>query len=200
MKLAVKRHFQKVDSILFEASERVGKLEEVVPRKPSEYFVSLCRNIIGQQLSGHAAHAVLNRFYGVFPRSSLRPKLLIAASEEQLRGIGMSWAKARYLKDLAQKVESREVRLSKLSSFSDEEVAQELMKVKGVGRWTAEMFLMFSLAREDVFSAGDLGLRRGMEKVYGASEISPEQAVSISASWSPYRSWGSRVLWKFLEI
>lgn len=200
MKTVVKRHFKKVDPLLFEAAQKIGRLEEVVPRKPSEYFSSLCRSIIGQQLSGYAADAVLGRFHNVFPRSRLTPKLLIAASEKQLRGVGMSWAKARYIKDLAEKVESREVRLSKLPSLADEEVAQELMKIKGVGRWTAEMFLMFSLGREDVFSFGDLGLRRGMEKLYGFESLTEEKAEPIVTRWSPYRTWAARTLWKFLEV
>lgn len=199
MKPSVKRHFQKADPLLFKAVLKVGKMEEVRPQKPSEFFASLCRNIIGQQLSGHAADAVLTRFHKVFPKSRLKPRVLLGASEEQLRHIGMSWAKARYIKDLSEKVESREVRLSKLPSLSDEEVAQELMKVKGVGRWTADMFLMFSLAREDVFSFGDLGLRRGMEFVYGKEEMTQEAVEPIVKKWSPYRTWGARVLWKILD-
>lgn len=108
----------------------------------------------------------------------------------------MSWAKARYIRDIAEKMERREVRLSRLHTLGDEEVIAELTKIKGVGRWTAEMFLMFSLGREDVFSFGDLGLRKAMQKLYGMPEFSRKRAESIVIRWSPYRTFASRILWK----
>ena len=99
---------------------------------------------------------------------------------------------------MAQKLSAKEVRLSSLPKLSDEEVIAELSKIKGVGRWTAEKFLIFSLGRPDVFSFGDLGLRRAMQKLYQMSSFSIEQATPIVSSWSPYRSFASRILWKVL--
>ena len=194
MKQEVRRHFKKVDPILFRAIEQVGELEDIVPQKSSEYFNSLCREIVAQQLGSGAVHAIAGRFNNLFPQKKPKPSYIVAIQEEELRKCGMSWAKARYIKDLAQKVITREVVLSKLSSLSDEEVIIELTKIKGIGPWTAEMFLMFSLGREDVFSFGDLGLKNAMKKLYGQKKQEP-----IVARWSPYRSWASRILWKLVD-
>ena len=194
MKQEVRRHFKKVDPILFRAIEQVGELEDIVPQKSSEYFNSLCREIVAQQLGSGAVHAIVGRFNNLFPQKKPKPSYIVAIQEEELRKCGMSWAKARYIKDLAQKVITREVVLSKLSSLSDEEVIIELTKIKGIGPWTAEMFLMFSLGREDVFSFGDLGLKNAMKKLYGQKKQEP-----IVARWSPYRSWASRILWKLVD-
>ena len=191
MKQEAKRHFKRVDPILFQAAEKVGDFEGIIPKKPSEYFSSLCREIVSQQLGGEAADAIVARFHGLFSQKRVLPSHVIAIQVEKLRNSGMSWAKARYIKDLAQKVTTREVVLSRLSSLSDDDVVLELTKVKGIGKWTAEMFLMFSLGREDVFSFGDLGLRRSMAGLYENRKPEP-----IVARWSPYRTWASRVLWK----
>lgn len=194
MRQEVKRHFKKVDPILFRVAEQAGKLEDITPQRPSEYFSSLCREIVAQQLGSGAVHAILGRFHNLFPQKKAKPSYIVAIQARELRKSGMSWAKARYIKDLAQKVTTREVVLSKLSSLSDKEAIIELTKIKGVGPWTAEMFLMFSLGREDVFSFGDLGLRKAMERLYGKRKPEP-----IVARWSPYRSWASRILWKSVD-
>jgi DNA-3-methyladenine glycosylase II len=220
MKSHIKNHFRKVDPILYKIVERIGYLEDIIPCKPQGYFRSLCRHIISQQLARGAANAIHKRFLGLFPTRRPSAKLLDSISEKELRYAGMSWAKARYIKDIAQKLRDRNVRLSSLPKLSDEEVIAELTKIKGVGRWTAEMFLIFSLGRPDVFSFGDLGLRRAMQKLYPArfqnphglkcgcpkkrrwiyqmSSFSIEQATPIVSSWSPYRSFASRILWKAL--
>ena len=191
MKQEAKQHFKKVDPILFQAAEKVGDFEGITPKKPSEYFSSLCREIVSQQLAGGAADAIVARFHGLFSQKRVLPSHVIAIQVEKLRNSGMSWAKARYIKDLAEKVTKGEVVLSRLSHLSDEDVMLELTKVKGIGKWTAEMFLMFSLGREDVFSFGDLGLKNAMLGLYGKRKLEP-----IVARWSPYRTWASRVLWK----
>ena len=194
MRQEVKRHFKKVDPILFRAIKQAGELEDIAPQRPSEYFSSLCREIIAQQLGSGAVNAILGRFHNLFLQKKTKPSYIVAIQEEELRNCGMSWAKARYIKELAQKVATREVVLSKLSSLSDEEAIIELTKIKGIGPWTAEMFLMFSLGREDVFSFGDLGLRNAMKKLYGQKKQEP-----IVARWSSYRSWASRILWKLVD-
>ena len=194
MRREVKQHFKKVDPILFRVSEQAGELKDIIPQRPSEYFSSLCREIVAQQLGSGAAHAILGRFHNLFPQKKSRPSYIVAIQAGELRKCGMSWGKARYIKDLAQKVTTREVVLSKLSSLSDEEVIIELTKIKGIGPWTAEMFLMFSLGREDIFSFGDLGLRNAMKKLYGEKKQEP-----IVARWSPYRSFASRILWRIID-
>ena len=120
-------------------------------------------------------------------------------SDREVREAGTSWAKVGFLKDLAEKTVSKEVPFSKLSDLDDEAVIEELIKVKGIGRWTAEMFLIFSLGRPDVFSHGDLGLRRAIEKLYKLADPSQEDIEAITIKWSPYRSWGSRALWKWYD-
>ena len=151
MKQEVRRHFKKVDPILFRAIEQVGELEDIAPQRPSEYFSSLCREIIAQQVASGAARAIVGRFSNLFPQKKAKPNYVVAIQAEELRKCGLSWRKVQYIKDLAEKVTTKEVVLSKLSSLSDKEVIAELTKIKGIGPWTAEMFLMFSLGREDVF-------------------------------------------------
>lgn len=198
MKSRIRNHFRKVDPILYEVVKQVSYLEDIIPRKPYDYFRSLCREIISQQLASGAASAIHKRFLNLFPTRRPSAKLLTFVSEKKLREAGMSWAKARYIKDIAQKLSTKEVRLSSLQRLSDEEVIAELIKIKGVGRWTAEMFLIFSLGRPDVFSFGDLGLKRAMQKLYKMSSFSVEQAMPVVSRWSPYRSFASRILWKAL--
>jgi len=191
MRHEIKQHFKKVDLILFRVAERAGELQNITPQRPPDYFSSLCRDIIAQQLGGGAARAVLGRFNALFPQRKAKPSYIIAIQAKELRKSGMSWAKARSIKDLARKVVAKEVALSKLSSLSDEDAILELTKIKGIGQWTAEMFLIFSLGREDVFSFGDLGLKKACTKLYGKRKMEP-----IVARWSPYRSWASLILWK----
>lgn len=199
MNSAAKRHFRKVDPVLFRAAASVGKLEIISPKKPKEYFAALCRNIISQQLGSGAASAILGRFQGLFPGKKPSAKRLASISLEQLRATGMSWAKAAYLKDAALRLEAGELRLSHLPKLSDEEVIIELTKIKGIGQWTAEMFLMFTLGREDVFSFGDLALRNTMQELYHMRGFSLKKAEPIVKKWSPYRTWASRVLWGIKE-
>lgn len=201
MNTKIKNHFKKADLKLFKVFERIEEnLEEISPILPQEYFFHLCREIIAQQLGSKVAHKFLERFIALFPDKKIAPKALLKLSDEKLRGIGISWAKVRYLKDLASKIENKEVSLEGLQNFKDEEVIFHLTKIKGIGNWTAEMFLMFSLGRQDVFSHGDLGLRRAIEKIYKIKN--PEKSVieKLSQKWSPYRTWACRILWSLLDI
>ena len=199
MNPAAKKHFHRVDPVLFRAAVSVGKLQAISPRKPKDYFAALCRNIISQQLGSGAASAILGRFRDLFPGKKPSAKHLTSISLEQLRATGMSWAKAAYVKDATQKLHAGEIRLSHLPELSDEEGIAELIKIKGIGQWTAEMFLMFTLGREDVFSFGDLALRNTMQELYHMREFSRKRAELIVRKWSPYRTWASRVLWGVKE-
>jgi len=193
MKQEVKLHFKKVDPILFEAIDQVEEVEEIIPQRPSGYFSTLCKEIIAQQVASSAARAIWGRFNSLFPQKKVKPSYVVAIQAEELRKCGLSWRKVQYIKDLAEKVAEKEVVLSRLSSLSDEEVIAELTKIKGIGPWTAEMFLLFCLGREDVFSFGDLGLRNAMKKLYGEKKQEP-----IVVRWAPYRSFASRILWRSL--
>lgn len=193
-------HFKKVDPVLYSIIERIDPLEEIKPRRPKEYFYSLCREIINQQLADKAAYAIFNRFLNLFPKQKVIPSFIVKLTEHDLRNTGMSWAKARYIKDLASKMHNKEVKLEKLQNMNNEKAINELVKIKGIGQWTAEMFLMFSLGKEDIFSFGDLGLRRAIEKLYKIENLTKDQAEKITFKWSPYRTYACRILWSSLEI
>ncbi len=196
----VQRHFKKADQKLFKVLQKIGKLEEIKPIRSEEYFFRLCRGIIGQQLSGKVADTFVQRFLKLFSQklgiAVVTPGRLLKLPKEKLRGIGISWSKVEYLKNLAQKVEKKEVVLEHLQTLPNEEVTAELIKVKGIGNWTAEMFLMFSLGRQDVFSHGDLGLKKAIEKIYNLKNPAKSTVEKLSQKWAPYRTWACRILWK----
>jgi len=193
-------HFKKVDSVLFGAFEKVGKIEEIRARVEDEYFVSLCREIINQQLSDKVASVIFERFLKLFPKRKVTPQLILKIKDEDIRKVGTSWSKVKYIKDLASKIQTKEVKLKKLKDMNNEEAIAELIKIKGIGRWTAEMFLMFSLGREDIFSHGDLGLKNGLKKLYKIENLTLEKAEEITSKWSPYKSYGSRILWDYMDL
>src|SRR3989344_7349840 len=191
------RHFKKVDPILYELSLKIEPFEV---EKSSDYFVSLTREIIGQQLSGRVAEVIFERFENLFPNRKINAKYLLTIPNQKLRDAGTSWGKVSFLKDLALKVKRGELNLETIDILSNEEVIVELTKVKGIGPWTAEMFLMFALGRPDVFSAGDLGLQNAIVKHYKfKSKPERDKLLEISAKWSPHRTIASRILWNVLE-
>lgn len=192
-------HFQTADPILYSLFKKYPSIE-IEPEKSSAYFKKLCREIVGQQLSGKVADVLFGRFEKLFSKRTVTPKRVLALSEETLRGTGMSWSKARFMRDLAQKVLAKLVKLDTLDQFSDAEVIATLTRVKGIGPWTAEMFLMFTLGREDVFSYGDLGLRNAIKKHYGfKKDPTVKQMEKIVNKWKPYRTYAARILWKSLD-
>lgn len=195
----IKKHFQKTDPVLFKIIQEIVSLEDLAPRLRKDYFFSLCKQIVNQQLSGKAADKIFGRFIGLFPNKKITSKYLLKLSDGTIRKIGASWAKVKYLKDLARKVEQKEVYLERLPYLSNEEVIIELTKIKGIGAWTAEMFLMFSLGREDVFSHGDLGLRRAIEKIYNITNPTRNKIETISLKWAPYRTWACKILWNYRD-
>lgn len=198
MSQKILQHFKKVDRVLFEAAEENG-LEIITPRKPEKYFVSLCNEIIGQQLSGRVADVIFERFKKLFPKGNISARHILKLKHEELRATGMSNSKASFIKDLAEKVITQTVRLEKLTKLSNDDVLDKLTKIKGIGPWTAEMFLMFTLGREDIFSHGDLGLRNAIKKLYKLENPTKEEIESIAVKWSPYRTYACRILWKSLE-
>lgn len=167
--------------------------------KTDNFFERLCRTIIGQQLSGKVARVIFARFADLFPKNKIEPHAVLELTDTKIRSVGMSNSKVAFIKDLAKKVIDGEVDLERVDEFSDAEIIEQLTKVYGIGPWSAEMFLIFSLARPDVFSSGDLGLLRAIEKLYGLKNPSREKLEKISEKWSPYRSFASRLLWKSLD-
>jgi len=184
---------------MFELVLRINNKSVFDLKKSNNFFLSLCREIINQQLADRAAHAIFNRFLNLFPKQEVDAKKIFKIPEQSLRNAGMAWAKVRALKDLALKTKSGEVSLKKLEKMADQQVITELTKVKGIGPWTAEMFLMFSLAREDVYSFKDLGLRKAIKRAYKIDELTENKAKKISSVWSPFKTYACRILWKSLE-
>jgi len=195
------QHFKENDKVLFSAVERVGQIKVLEKSEPETYFVKLCREIIGQQLNGKVAKIIFTRFEDLFSNKKVTPRKVLNISHETMRGVGMSHAKARYVRNLAEKVGSKELIFKDFENLDNEQVVGELCKVKGIGPWTAEMFLMFTLAREDVFSHGDLGLRKAVEKLYGfKTKPTKEQIEKIAVKWAPYRTYACLVLWESLDV
>jgi DNA-3-methyladenine glycosylase II len=167
-------------------------------RKHKDYFEHLCANIIGQQLSGRVADVIEARFKAKVG-GKVTPDNVLQIKDQVLRDCGMSWGKVSFIKDLALKTKNGELRTKKLVDLSDEEVIKELVAVKGIGRWTAEMFLMFSLARPDIFPVDDLGIKKGFEKVVGKKFDKVNSAKFAQKNWKPYRTIASWYLWRSLE-
>jgi len=193
----VSTHFKKNDPTLFKYIELIEAFEV---NEEVDYFASLCSSIVSQQLSTRVADVIWSRVLNLFPNKVPEPQHILDLSEAELRAVGLSFAKIKYMKDLASKVLSGELVLEKLPSMSNDEVIAELTKVKGIGTWTAEMFLMFTLARPDVFSKGDLGLKKAIQKIYGLAEMPTEaEMLRYEEKWKPYRTYASRILWRTLD-
>jgi DNA-3-methyladenine glycosylase II len=167
-----------------------------------ERFAALARAMIFQQLAGAAASAILKRFIeqignGKFPT----PEIVLKASAAKMRRAGISKQKNLYLKDLARHIVDGELNFHKFARMSDEEIIEHLTRVKGIGRWTAEMFLMFNLGRPDVCPADDLGLRNAITKAYGLNaHLKPKDLREFGERWRPYRSAATWYLWRSLNI
>lgn len=191
-------HFEKADPILFAVTRNI---EPFTLSKSQMLFIELCDHIISQQLSLKASASIFERFSQLFPSKNITPQALIILPDETIRTAGLSYTKVAYLKDLSQKIIENTVQLDHLEELPDQEVIETLIKVKGVGRWTAEMFLMSALAREDVFSYGDLGLRKAIQKLYRLKkEPTQKQAEKLAKKWSPYRTYACKILWKSLAM
>jgi DNA-3-methyladenine glycosylase II len=162
-------------------------------------FYGLVRAIVGQQISVKAASAIDTRLCALFPDGQVEPALLLGLPDEALRGVGLSFAKLRYLRALATHVVSGALDLDSLDTLEDEQVIERLTRVSGIGRWTAEMFLIFSLDRDDVLSTGDLGVRQGIQRLYSLElEPGPAACRAIAEPWRPYRTVATFYLWHSL--
>jgi DNA-3-methyladenine glycosylase II len=168
--------------------------------RPTDAYGTLVRAIVGQQLSTKAASTIYGRVLELFGGKVPAPSQLIAADPDALRAAGLSRAKVAYLRDLAERVEDGDLELDRLAELSDQEVSEQLTAVKGLGQWTADMFLIFYLGRPDVLAAGDLGIRRAAERAYGLPKIPDVKTLTrIAESWRPYRSLACLYLWESLD-
>ena len=165
-----------------------------------DHFAALVRAIIFQQLSTKAASTIHSRLLALVPDAAMTPQALASLDEEQLRRVGVSRQKALYLRDLCGKLTSGEVQLEGIDSLPDEDVIATLTKVKGVGRWTAEMFLMFRLHRPDVLPVSDLGILTAVQKAYKLRKRpTPDRLRKLGDAWKPYRSIACWYLWRSLD-
>ena len=164
------------------------------------HFDALCRSIIYQQLSTKAAGTIHGRFLDLFPNRHPTPESLLAISEDKLRGVGLSRQKLNYLRDLASRVHSGALPLDHLDELPDQEIIDYLVQVKGIGVWTAQMFLMFRLGRLDVLPVLDLGIRNAIKKAYRVRGVpTPKRMQKLGAPWSPYASVACWYLWRSLD-
>jgi DNA-3-methyladenine glycosylase II len=187
----------KVDSNLEGIIKIVGKYSINIRNDP---FQSLVESIIYQQLAGKAANAIYNRFINYYNNKQITPTLILNSPNDNLKKVGLSNRKIDYLKDLALHVYDGRINLEELPKMNDEEIINKLVNVKGIGRWTSEMFLIFSLGRQDILPVTDLGVRKAIQKVYSLSELpKPNIMIEIAKPWRPYRSIATWYLWKSLS-
>lgn len=169
----------------------------IVHEPREDFFPSLARSIVSQQISVKAAAAILGRFEAA---TDMDPAKTAALTEEQARAIGLSGQKYRYIHDLAEHFVRDSMVFDHLDTLSDDDVIEELTKVKGIGVWTAQMFLMFTLVRPDIFAPDDRGLQLAIKKLYQLPDVPPRSELEqIAAKWSPYRTVASYHLWRLLD-
>jgi DNA-3-methyladenine glycosylase II len=193
-----RRHLRKADPVMKAAIDAVG---EFTLRLERDRFGILVRSIISQQISTSAARAIRARLHELAGPAGFSAANLARFSVEQLRSAGLSTQKASYIADLASRVHERSVDLRQIGRLSDERVVEHLTQVKGIGRWTAQMFLIFSLGRLDVFPHDDLGVRSFIRNHYGLAELPDKTtAVAIAAPWRPYASVASWYCWRTLDL
>jgi DNA-3-methyladenine glycosylase II len=192
------RHLRRRDAVMRTVISAVGPFTLAPDR---DRFRMLVRSIISQQISGKAARSIRMRLENLVSPARMTPERLADLSFEELRAVGLSSQKASYLHDLSAKVTAGDVRLNRTGRMSDDEVIAELTQVKGIGVWTAQMFLMFSLGRLDVFPHDDLGIKMALKNLYGLPEL-PDKATShrIATPWRPYATIASWYCWRSHEV
>lgn len=168
----------------------------------TDFYHDMVENIVGQQLSGKVAQVIFNRFKTLFPNNYPTPELVLLTSDESLRSIGLSGAKTKYVKALAEFTLHHDLSLQQVAQLSDEELIKLLTQIKGVGVWTAQMLLIFSLNRKDVLPVDDLAIQQGMRELYNIKvngKQFKDRLIRISNKWKPYRTTGSRLVWAYVN-
>jgi DNA-3-methyladenine glycosylase II len=168
--------------------------------RPGDAYGALLRSIVGQQLSTKAARTIYGRMADLFDGHAPTPRQLLAVDPERIRAAGLSYSKISYLRDLAAHVEDGSLELARLPELPDEEVSAQLTAIKGLGQWTADMFLIFHLGRPDVLPVGDLGIRRATQVAYRMRKLPDAKRLEkVARPWRPYRSLASLFLWSSLD-
>lgn len=190
------------DPTMASLAETIGPLsvEERRRGRPHDAYGALVRSIVGQQLSTVAARTIYGRLTALFDNRPPTPAELLAADEDTLRACGLSRPKISYLRDLARHVLEGALDLPRLRELPDDEVASRLVAVKGIGQWSADMFLMFHLRRQDVLPVGDLGIRRAVERAYELpAPLDEDTLKTLAVPWQPHRTLACLYLWQTLE-
>ncbi|HEU4630512.1 MAG TPA: DNA-3-methyladenine glycosylase [Gemmatimonadaceae bacterium] len=199
MTRAAVRHLKKADPRLRVVIERVGPCR-FAPRAEGTHFDALVRAILYQQLSGKAAATIHGRVRDHFGGRDPLPEELLATPDEAVRACGVSRQKLGYLRSLAEHVAAGALPLDRVETMADDAIIDALVDVKGIGRWSAQMFLMFRLGRPDVLPELDLGVQKGIQLAYGLRTLpTPKRVREIGARWAPYRSVGSWYMWRLLD-
>jgi DNA-3-methyladenine glycosylase II len=193
-------HLKRADPVLARVIESVGPCR-FEPRATGPHFDAVVRAIVYQQLSGSAAHTIHSRLLALYGGEPPTPAALLATPEETLRAVGLSRQKLAYLRDLAHRAETGDVRIHALHELSDDEVIEALTRIKGVGRWTAQMFLMFRLGRPNVLPDLDLGIRKAIQRAYRMRSLpSTKRIQRLGARWEPYCTIACWYLWRSLDV
>jgi DNA-3-methyladenine glycosylase II len=195
-------HLRSVDHVMRGLIDERGPIDPEADRRGSrpDPYEALARAIVGQQLSTKAARSIWERLVDVLGGTFPHPSGLLAVDDETIRSAGLSRSKVAFLRDLAERIGDGRLDLGRLVELADEDVIAELTEVKGVGPWTAEMFLIFHLGRPDVISTGDLGIRRAAQIAYGLDELpGPADLERIAEPWRPHRTLACLYLWRSLD-
>jgi DNA-3-methyladenine glycosylase II len=191
------QHFDKRDSVMASVIRQAGAFKL---GSNKNYFLVLCKAIIGQQISIKAAESISHRFENLFSGARATPKRVQDLSEKQLQEIGLSRQKVKYIKDLSEKFLDGTIRPHRMAHMENKEIIQQLTNVYGIGPWTAEMFLIFSLNRLDVLPVGDLGLKAGLKQIYNMRDLpSPEKMRVLGRKWHPFETIGTWYAWRLLD-
>src|SRR5580704_17050633 len=191
------QHLKKSDPVIAGIIQRVGPFK-LQYREPS--FETLVRSIVYQQLSGRVASVIFGRLHTAAGEEQLTPAGIMRLRPEKMRKLGLSGQKTLYIRELAKHTKRGRIVFENLSATDDLAVIEHLTRVKGIGVWTAQMFLMFALRREDVLPVADLGIRSAMKKAYGLKDLpKPDEMEKIAAAWKPYSSIACWYLWRSLE-
>ena len=191
-------HLRRVDPVIARVIEAVGPYRPA-DRTGGSHYEALIRSIVFQQLSGKAAGTIHERFVSLFPERRPDAALLLRLTDAQLRGVGLSRQKIGYLRDLSARVHTGALPLDHVDTLPDADVIAHLVQVKGIGRWTAQMFLMFKLGRPDVLPDLDLGIQNAITRHYRKRKVLPKDVLRIGKKWSPYSSIACWYLWRSLD-
>ena len=190
-------HLKKADPVLAAIIKKAGPYRA---KYMEPVFQTLVRSIVYQQLSGKAAMTIFNRLAEAARVAPLTPESILKMRPQKMRTLGLSKQKTIYIRELAKLTRDGDIQFERLPEMEDDAIIETLTRVKGVGVWTVQMFLMFALQRPNVLPVGDLGVRAAMKKAYGLAELpKPQEMESIAAAWHPYRSIASWYMWRSLE-